>query len=175
MDTPVLNGLTQVSSPKPQKAFAMAFAALALALAGCASGLGANTYERGSVGAVSRVDEGRVVASRAIVIEGSEKSGGVGTVAGAVIGGMVGHQFGGGSDERAIGAAVGAVGGAVAGNAIGKGATQSHGYAYTIRLASGELVTITQGGDIAIANGTPVLVEYGARARVIPQNASIGY
>ncbi len=173
MDSRVL--LNPVSSPKPQKAFAAAFAALALALAGCASGLGANSYERGQVGAVSRVDEGRVVASRAILIEGSDKSKAVGAVAGAAVGGMAGHQVGGGSDERAIGAVVGAVAGGLIGNAVAGAATESHGYAYTIRLNSGELITITQGGDIAIANGTPVLVEYGERARVIPQNASIGY
>jgi outer membrane lipoprotein SlyB len=70
---------------------------------------------------------------------------------------------------------VGAVAGGIAGNAIGKNATKQPGFAYTVRLRSGELITITQGGDIAIANGTPVLVEYGARARVIPQGASIGY
>ena len=65
--------------------------------------------------------------------------------------------------------------GGVLGNAVGNAATEKQGYAYTVRLTSGELVTITQGGDVAIANGTPVLVEYGARARVIPQYASAGY
>ena len=67
------------SIAKPQKAFAVAFAVLATALAGCASGLGANTYERGSVGMVSRLEEGTVVGVRPIRIEGSQKSAGVGT------------------------------------------------------------------------------------------------
>lgn len=157
---------------KPNKAFAAAFAALALALAGCASGLGANSYERGTVGTVARVEEGTVVASRSIVIEGSQTGQTVGTATGAVIGGVAGSQIGGGSDERAIAGVIGAVGGGILGNAIGKNATKQPGFAYTVRLRSGELVTITQGGDLAIANGTPVLVEYGARARVIPQNIS---
>lgn len=158
---------------KPQKSFAAAFAVFALALAGCASGLGANTYERSEIGTIARVDEGTVVASRSVQIEGSSKGKGAGTVAGAVIGGMVGHQFGGGRDERAIGAAVGAVGGAIAGGAIGDQATQKQGYAYTIRLRSGELVSVAQGGDIAIPNGTPVLVEHGDRVRIIPQGSNI--
>ena len=45
---------------KPQKAFAVAFAVLATALAGCASGLGATTAER-SIATVDRVEEGTVV------------------------------------------------------------------------------------------------------------------
>ena len=175
--------MTNVSSPispaptaaRPHSAFAAAFAVLTLALAGCASGLGANSYERGTIGAIARVDEGTVVASRPIIIEGSNTGTTVGTATGAAIGGIAGSQIGGGSDERAIAGVVGAVAGGVLGNSIGKNATKQPGFAYTVRLRSGELVTITQGGDIAIGNGTPVLVEYGDRARVIPQNASIAY
>jgi outer membrane lipoprotein SlyB len=168
----------QYSTPttvKPSKAFAAAFAVLTLALAGCASGLGANSYERAQVGTVARVEEGTVVASRAIMIEGSKSGATVGTATGAVLGGIAGGQVGQGRAANTAGAVVGAVAGGVLGNAIGKSATQKPGFAYTVRLRSGELVTITQGGDIAIGNGTPVLVEYGERARVIPQNASIGY
>ncbi len=160
---------------KPQKSFAAAFAVLAFALAGCASGLGANSYERGVVGAVARVDEGTVVASRAIVIEGSQTGSTVGTATGAVLGGLAGGQVGGGRAANTAGAVVGAVAGGVLGNAVGNAATRQNGFAYTVRLRNGELVTITQGGDIAIANGTPVLVEYGERARVIPQGSAIRY
>lgn len=164
------------TSLKPSKAFAAAFAVLTLALAGCASGLGTNSYERSAVGTVSRVEEGTVVASRAIVIEGSETGATVGTATGAALGGLAGGQIGGGRAANTAGAVVGAVAGGVLGNAVGKSATRQNGFAYTVRLTkSGELVTITQGGDLVIANGTPVLVEYGARARVIPQTAGIGY
>lgn len=159
----------------PNKAYAAAFAALTLALSGCASGLGANDYERGSIGQISRVEEGTIVASRAITIEGSRTGETVGTATGAVIGGIAGSQIGGGDDERAIAGVVGAVAGGVLGNAIGNRSTKQPGFAYTVRLRDGDLVTITQGGDIAIGNGTPVLIEYGDRVRVIPQNASIGY
>jgi len=174
MDTPVSKYATPTTL-QPSKPFAAAFAALALVLAGCASGLGANSYERGAVGTVARVEEGTVVASRTIMIEGSQEGKTVGTLTGAALGGLAGGQVGQGRAANTAGAIVGAVAGGAIGNAIGNSATQKQGFAYTVRLRSGELVTITQGGDMAIANGTPVLVEYGARARVIPQNASIGY
>jgi outer membrane lipoprotein SlyB len=109
------------------------------------------------------------------VIEGSRTGTTVGTAAGAAIGGIAGSQVGGGREENAIGAVVGAVAGGALGHAIGNSANRQPGFAYTVRLRSGELISITQGGDLPIANGTPVLVEYGERARVIPQNISIGY
>lgn len=98
---------------KPQKAFAVAFAVLAAALAGCASGLGA--HHQTSFDQVARVEEGSVVGVRAI------------------------------------------------------SAGQS---AYTVRLPSGELVSVAQTGDYAIPAGAAVLVEYGAQARVVPQRMS---
>lgn len=107
---------------KPQKAFAAAFVVLATVLAGCASGLGVNTYDTAAVGAVTRVEEGHVVAVRPV-------------------------------DPAAA----------------------QTGFAYTIKLRTGELVAVTQLSASAIKEGTPVVIEYGQRARVIPQNASIGY
>ena len=37
-----------------------------------------------------------------------------------------------------------------------------------------ELVSIAQAGEFAMPEGTPVLIEYGARARVVPQNMAFG-
>ena len=121
---------------------------------------------------VSRVEEGTVVGMRAIKIEGSQKSSGVGTLAGAALGGLAGSELGGGDKANTAGAIGGAILGGVIGNAIGNSATASDGFAYTIRLRNGELVSIAQAGALPIPAGTPVLIEYGERARVIPQNAS---
>ncbi|MCA9398989.1 MAG: glycine zipper 2TM domain-containing protein [Candidatus Omnitrophica bacterium] len=50
----------------------------------------------------------------------TQKSTGIGTVAGATIGGIIGHQSGKGGEGAAIGAAVGGVGGYIAGEKIGQ-------------------------------------------------------
>ncbi len=160
---------------KPSKAFAAAFAVLATALAGCASGLGANSYDPSSVGRVARVEEGTIVGVRPITIEGSSQSSKIGTLAGAALGGLAGSEIGGGSKANAAGAIGGAVLGGLAGNAIGSSASKQAGFAYTIRLPSGELVAVTQAGDYAMPAGTPVLIEYGDRARVLPQRSGYGY
>ena len=52
--------------------------------------------------------------------------------------------------------------------AVANNASQP-GFAYTIRLPTGELVSVAQPGTYALPTGTAVLVEYGADARVIPQ------
>jgi len=160
---------------KPQKAFAAAFAVLATVLAGCASGLGVNSYDRAAVGMVTRVEEGRVVGVRAINIEGNQQAAKIGTLAGALLGGLAGSELGGAHTSSTAGAIGGAVLGGLAGQAVGRSATAQTGYAYTVRLRTGELVSVAQAGAYAIREGTPVVIEYGARARVIPQNASIGY
>lgn len=107
---------------KPQKAFAVAFVVLATVLAGCASGLGVNSDDTVAIGAVTRVEEGHVIAVRPIATDKAQT-----------------------------------------------------GFAYTIKLRTGELVSVSQPSAYEIDAGTPVVIEYGQRARVIPQNGSIGY
>lgn len=160
---------------KPQKAFAIAFAVLATALAGCASGLGVNSYDPSQVGRVSHVEEGTIVAARPITIEAANASAKIGTLAGAALGGLAGSEIGGGHKANTAGAIGGALLGGLAGNAIGKSAGAQPGFAYMVRLPSGELVSVAQAGDFAMPAGTPVLIEYGARARVVPQNMAYGY
>jgi outer membrane lipoprotein SlyB len=156
-----------MTAKTPLKTFAVAVAASA-ALAGCASGLGAGDYGRGSVGTVNRVEEGTIVAVRPIRIEGRETPA-VGTVTGAVLGGAAGSEIGGGDKARAAGAVAGAVAGGIIGGAVERGVTSGRGFAYTVRKTDGQLITITQGADIAMNVGQPVFIEYGARARVIPR------
>ena len=107
-------------APKPQKAFAAAFAVMALTLAGCASGLGM-ADKPAPASQVSRVEDGTLLVARPAAIDGAA--------------------------NRTL--------------------------AYTIRLHSGELTTLTLAGE-AIPSGTPVLVEYGAQVRIIPQAAIVG-
>lgn len=148
-------------------------AASLVLLSACANGLGANDYERGAVGAISRVDEGVVVSSRKIVIEGNNGTG-AGAAVGGALGGLGGSQLGNGG-AGTIAAGIGlAVVGAIVGGAAGKAITREGGYAYTVQLkGKSDLLTITQGDDVPIANGSKVFVEYGPRARVIPQDSQI--
>lgn len=151
----------------------LALVALAsMSLGACASGIGANDYERVQAGQVNRVDTGVVIASRTVVFEGTDS--GLGASTGAVIGGVAGSQIGGGSDERVIAGVVGAVLGGLIGAAVEEGSSEQTGVEYTIQLdRNDQLITIAQGDDVVMPNGTLVFVQYGQRARVVPQNSNV--
>lgn len=161
-----------------QSSFRRAFGATAISsvllLGACASELGANDYNRSSVGQISRSDSGVVISSRTIRIEGTQS--GVGTLGGAAIGGLAGSEFGGGRTENAAGAIIGAIVGGVVGSVVEKNVTERSGFAYTVELdRDGDFITITQAGKYPIPNGTPVWVEYGDRVRVIPKASQARY
>ena len=142
-------------------------AALVLALGACAPGLGSGDYSRGQVGAVNQTDRGTVVAVRQVRIEGTKS--GVGSGAGAALGGVGGAALGQGRVSTAIGAIGGAVIGGVAGAAAEEGLTRQVGHEYTVRRSNGSVVTIVQAAEgNALPPGSPVLILFGDRARVIP-------
>lgn len=163
---------------KTSRSISRTFGALSVSgvilLGGCVSDLGANDYERRSVGEISHADSGVVIASRIIKIEGNNS--GVGVAAGAGLGAVIGKEAGSHGRNSAIGAVGGAILGGLLGAAVENSSTERTGFAYTVKLdRDAEIITITQGGDVAIANGTPVWVEYGERARVLPKQAQQNY
>ena len=166
---------TVIKSPIKARQLATAVALGAgLVASGCASNQGARSYKQSEVGQVTRVEEATVISSEPITIEGGE--GLLGAATGAVVGGIAGSTVGGGDEERAIAGVIGAVAGGIAGKKIDESVNKRAGYRYTVRLQdTGDLITIVQGGDVAMANGTPVYVQYGARARIVPRDVSVGY
>lgn len=116
----------------------------ALTLAGCASGLGAGTYERTEARRAMTVQYGTVESVRAVRLEGSNTP--VGTVAGAAIGGIAGSNIGGGRGQMAA-TILGAVAGGVAGTAIEEGVTRQRGIEVTVRLTNGQLLAVVQGDE----------------------------
>lgn len=147
-------------SIRPARAtLAAALGALTLALAGCATPLGPNNVGQSSVGHASTVRPGVVTSVREVTIQGQDKNG-IGTGAGAVIGGLLGSQVGGRGTTQAIGAVGGAVLGGLAGNAATRAANTSRGLAYVVRFENGESREIVQGPDLYIQPGTAVDVTF---------------
>ena len=142
------------------KVMAGAFAALTLALAGCANSYGPGTASTASVGQASTVYHGRVMSVRQVTIKPERSL--IGTATGAVLGGLAGSELGGGDKAQTAGAIGGAVIGGVAGNAAGKAVGTQQGYAYVVEFSTGDVKEIIQGADIYIAPGTPVSIIAGA-------------
>ncbi|HSV50570.1 MAG TPA: glycine zipper 2TM domain-containing protein [Burkholderiaceae bacterium] len=89
---------------------------------------------------------------------------GVGAIGGAVVGGLLGHQVGGGNGKKAA-TVLGAVGGGYAGHAIEKNANSYTAYQMRVRMNDGSVRTIEQRS--AVATGSQVTVE-GNTLRVLP-------
>jgi outer membrane lipoprotein SlyB len=80
---------------------------------------------------------------------------GVGAIGGAVVGGLLGHQMGGGTGRDAM-TAVGVVGGGIAGHEIEKRARATTAYQVKVRMQDGTLRTITQSSAPAVGQKVSV-------------------
>ena len=104
-------------------------------LAGCAGGLGGGDYERGQTRGVQEVQMGVVESVREVKIEGTKT--GIGSTAGAVVGG-------------------------VAGAAVEEGTTRQPGIEVTVRLDSGRMIAVTQAADEQFKVGERVRILSGS-------------
>lgn len=123
---------------------ALAFAGMlvaTVAVAGCASGLGGDTYQRGEARRTMVVQYATVEEVRPVKLEGTKTP--VGPVAGAAVGGIAGSGVGGGRGQ-AIATVIGAVAGGVAGAAIEEGVTRKPGVEVTVRLENGQVLAVVQ-------------------------------
>lgn len=121
-------------------------AGAAVVLAGCASD--PVTYSQPVYSSapaysspVAYSDSGRVVAID--VVRGGGRTSGGGAIAGAIIGGVVGHQIGSGRGND-VATAAGAIGGAVAGNQIERNRNDDEYYRIVVQLRDGREATFTQ-------------------------------
>jgi uncharacterized protein YcfJ len=86
---------------------------------------------------------------------------GLGMAGGAVVGGLLGNQVGGGRGKQAM-TVVGALGGAFAGNQIEKQARATHSYETTVRMTNGASRTISQVAQPEWSDGDHVKIVDGA-------------
>ncbi|KOR27348.1 membrane protein [Achromatium sp. WMS1] len=133
--------------------------AIQIGITGCATeGVGGGDYTRTQTRGEQTVLMGEVIAVRVVKIEGTRS--GIGTLAGAAIGGLGGSQIGhgAGSTAAAIG---GAVIGGIAGQAAEQMATKQDGLEITVALDNGRTIAVTQGIDEQFRVGDRVRVLRG--------------
>lgn len=139
---------------------------LAGALGACASNLSGEAYSRGETGMVQRVEYGTVTSLRPVQIEGTKS--GVGTAAGAVVGGIAGSSAGGGKGSSVL-AVIGAVAGGLLGAGAEEGLTRAQGVEIGVKLDSGREIAVVQAlsANEVFRVGDSVRVLYtGNRTRV---------
>ena len=138
-------------------------------LAACASAIGEGGPQLGEepVQYEESVRYGVITRIEPVSLEGDHQLG-LGAVLGAAAGGIIGHQFGGGSG-RDVATVIGAVGGGLAGNAIqNRYADRRPGQHIFVRLNNGVTIAVTEPADPGLRVGDRVRVEgRGMDARVV--------
>ena len=136
---------------------------LAASLAACASTVGRGGPPVGE----QSMRYGVIGGIEPIELEGDHQLG-VGAIAGAAAGGILGHQIGAGSG-RDVATVLGVIGGGLAGNAVqNRYADRRAGQQILVRLDDGASITVTQLADPALRVGDRVVIHGdGGGARVV--------
>ena len=137
-----------------------------MVLTGCASSLSGQTYSRAEARQIQQVSYGVVESSTPVVLEGT--AGVVGAGSGAIIGGIAASNIGGGRGKD-IATVLGAVAGGIAGKQVEENLTRQQGQEITVRLESGNLVSIVQaveGGPLFKPGDRVRVLTHGGTARV---------
>lgn len=142
-----------------------------LSLGGCANSdiYSGNTYSGSEAKSARSVTYGTVTGIRPVNIQaGNESNTGIGSIGGAVLGGLLGNQVGGGSG-RVLSTAVGGIGGAVAGSSVENRANRVGAYEIQVRTDSGEEIVVVQKADTPYQPGQRVrLIGSGNDMSVAP-------
>lgn len=139
---------------------------LALMLVACASS-SPDVIQRGDAQRLSRVEDGVLLSTRSVVVDGSQS--GIGAAVGGVTGAVAGATRGGSNAEsNAIGLLVG-VAGAVAGNAIERMGTREDATELLIQLKGGERRAVVQakGGEVLRPGDRVILITTSGKVRVV--------
>ena len=136
------------------------------ALAGCQTTSNPEVVSRYDAERMSSVQDATVLSTRPVTLQGRDS--GVGTVGGAVIGGIAGSNVGGPRTGGIVGI-VGAIAGGLIGNAVERDATQQQAVEILVQLKNGDRRSVIQGvGSETFAVGDPVImITTGSRTRVM--------
>ncbi|MBE0464471.1 MAG: glycine zipper 2TM domain-containing protein [Halomonadaceae bacterium] len=142
-----------------------------LTLAGCAntSPYSGDVYRGNQAQTGQSVSYGTIVAIRPVQIQADSRAGGLlGTGGGAIIGGLLGSQVGGGSG-RQLATVAGALGGSVAGSAAEDRANRVAALEMEIRRDDGSDVVVVQRADHQYQAGQRVrLIGSGGNLSIAP-------
>ncbi len=137
-----------------------------LTLGGCETmNTPSNTSSSGTTSSANVYSGYGVVQSIELVPQGSTGIG-IGAIAGAVVGGVLGHQVGGGTGQTAATVA-GAAGGAYVGHEMEKRQQQKTAdvYKFSIRMDNGSYQSLTQSTSANFRVGDRVKIENGVMQR----------
>jgi outer membrane lipoprotein SlyB len=145
----------------------MAIAApAALMLAACTPPNSGNLVDANQAQRAQTVNFGTVVSVQSVNVQGGNNAANVtGTIVGGIAGAALGNQVGGGLG-RDLATGAGAVAGAAAGNAITNSATTVQSFEWTIRLESGQTISVIQASPTFSVGQRVQVIQSGSNTRL---------
>lgn len=142
-----------------------------LSLAACGPAYTGETYSRSEMQRAGQVYHGRIIAIEDVPISGS--SSGIGTVGGAVAGGILGGSIARGRTGSALAGVGGAIVGAIAGTAIERGVTAGQGTRFHVQMDDGSVINVVQTNEANLQTGDRVMVfEGGGKTRLAREGST---
>jgi len=141
------------------------FAAITVAALAACTTTSPDVVNRNEAQRLSTVQDGVILSTRPVVVEGSQS--GIGASAGGIAGGVAGASVGGRREAVVVGV-IGAVVGGVVGNAVERFGTREEAVELLIQLKNGERRSIVQAkaGEMLNPGDSVILVTTGGKVRV---------
>jgi outer membrane lipoprotein SlyB len=140
-------------------------AAAVLSLAACGPSHTGETYSRSELQRAGQIHHGRIIAIEDTPVSGT--SSGIGTVGGAVAGGVIGSSIARGRTGSALAGVGGAIVGAIAGTAIERGITSGGATRFHVQMDDGSVINVVQTNEANLQTGDRVTVfEGGGKTRL---------
>ena len=140
------------------------YIAAALALGACTSNIDSSHYTTSNVGTATAARPCTVVSVRQVSVQSDNN---LGALFGAGLGGVAGYSIGGGKTAHTLGAIAGAGLGGLAGDAAQDSLSKQAAYEYVVKLDNGQMMTLSQGTDVLLAQGQRCLLLSGHPARLV--------
>lgn len=137
---------------------------LAAALPACAPAYTGGTLPAYQLGSAAHVSYGTIVGTRPVRVAGGQS--GIGTVGGAVAGGIAGSFIGGDWRSNALAGIGGALLGGLAGSAIEGGARSGNAIAFVVREDRGGDIEVVQTNEEGLQAGDRVVISRSDRVRL---------
>lgn len=138
--------------------------ATALLMGACTSNIDSSHYTTSNVGTVAAARPCTVVSVRQVTVQSDNN---LGALFGAGLGGVAGYSIGGGKTAHTLGAIAGAGLGGLAGDAAQDKLSTQAAYEYVVKLDNGQMMTLSQGTDVLLAQGQRCLLLSGNPARIV--------
>jgi len=145
--------------------FMVIAAPAALMLAGCVPPNSGDTVSANQAQQAQTVNFGTILSVSPVTVQGGTAGNVTGALVGGVLGAALGNQVGGGLGND-LATAGGAVAGAAAGRAAGNAAGSQQSYEWTIRLESGQTVSVIQASPTFSVGQRVQVIQGGSSTRI---------